>query len=211
MTTQPTTSVGNIIPSLIRTGVPLLVGLLVTWLLSINITVSAADQAAIGGATATAVAALYYAGVRLLEQKYPWTSKLLGSSKSPSYAGLSTDVVGNGWLSPSDVQAIKDAEAAFVAAGNDAVQSKASDAVADFTATLAGLANIGYGRHANKPGAAPEASLQSNEARVDVSKALPAPTVVVPVVESEHDIDAPDFDEAKLAQPAAPTGLAVTE
>lgn len=81
----------NMIPSLIRTYVPLAVSFLVGWLASLGIDLSGEQQTALTGIIGTVVAAVYYALVRLLEKKFPALSVLLGSSKQPRYAPKSAD------------------------------------------------------------------------------------------------------------------------
>ena len=72
------------IPSLIRTYVPLAVAYLVGWLASLGITVTSEQQAAVAGAIGTVAAALYYAAVRWAERRWPALTVLLGSSKQPA-------------------------------------------------------------------------------------------------------------------------------
>ena len=68
--------------SLIRTWVPMLVGLLVTWLLSLGVEF---DSAALELALVSIVSGAYYALVRWLEQKWPWLGALLGHTAKPTY------------------------------------------------------------------------------------------------------------------------------
>lgn len=68
--------------SLIRTIVPIAVGALVGWLATRGITV---DASVIIPAVDGIAAALYYAGVRALEQRWPRLGWLLGSPGAPSY------------------------------------------------------------------------------------------------------------------------------
>jgi uncharacterized membrane protein (DUF441 family) len=79
------------IPSLIRTYVPLAVAYLVGWLASLGIDLSGEQQTALTGVIGTVVAALYYAVVRWAERRWPGLSVLLGSSQQPSYAPVSAD------------------------------------------------------------------------------------------------------------------------
>lgn len=72
------------IPSLIRTYVPLLVAYLVGWLASLGISVSDEAQAAIVTAIGTVVAGAYYAIVRVLERRWPALALLLGSRQQPA-------------------------------------------------------------------------------------------------------------------------------
>lgn len=73
----------TLVPSLIRTYVPVAVGALISWLLTLGVEVGADAKAGlIAGGTGVLIAA-YYTLVRLAEQKWPWVSVLLGSSKQP--------------------------------------------------------------------------------------------------------------------------------
>lgn len=74
------------IVSLIRTYVPIAVGAFLTWLAA-TLDVAVPEEASTGliiGLTGL-VAALYYAVARVLEQRWPWLSVLLGSRKQPAY------------------------------------------------------------------------------------------------------------------------------
>lgn len=68
--------------SLIRTVVPIVVGALVGWLATRGVEV---DASTIIPAVDGVVAALYYAGVRAAEQRWPAAGWLLGSPGAPSY------------------------------------------------------------------------------------------------------------------------------
>lgn len=69
--------------SLIRTLVPLAVGALVGWLARRGITV---DSATVIPLVDSAVAAVYYAGVRALEARWPRLGWMLGAPGAPSYS-----------------------------------------------------------------------------------------------------------------------------
>jgi hypothetical protein len=71
------------IPSLIRTYVPLLIAYVVGWLASLGITVDDETRSALTTLIGTVVAALYYAAARWAEQRWPWATVLLGSSQQP--------------------------------------------------------------------------------------------------------------------------------
>ena len=73
--------------SLIRTAVPLMVGALVGWLTSRGVKV---DEATILPAVDSLVAALYYAGARALESRWPSLGWLLGAPGAPSYGVTNT-------------------------------------------------------------------------------------------------------------------------
>lgn len=70
----------DLVRSLVRTYVPVVVGLLVTWgVLPSNLSEEA-------GAVAMAlVTGLYYLAVRLAERRWPILGWLLGSPRQPSY------------------------------------------------------------------------------------------------------------------------------
>lgn len=70
--------------SVIRTVVPILVGSVISWLASRGVKV---DEATILPMIDAAVAAIYYAGVRALEHRFPRAGWLLGSPGAPSYSG----------------------------------------------------------------------------------------------------------------------------
>lgn len=75
----------NLIPSLIRTYVPIIVGSVAAWLLSKGIVL---DQNATNGLIlflGGILSAVYYLVARVLEHKFPQFSWLLGSAKAPQY------------------------------------------------------------------------------------------------------------------------------
>lgn len=72
----------NYVISLIRTWVPMGVGLLATWLLSLGIEF---DSATLELALVSIISGAYYALVRWLESKIPWLGVLLGHKSTPSY------------------------------------------------------------------------------------------------------------------------------
>lgn len=72
--------------SLIRTYVPLGVGLAVTYLAQTFGVVLDEDTSAMASSAAVAiVTAVYYAAARALESRWPALGVLLGASKAPSY------------------------------------------------------------------------------------------------------------------------------
>lgn len=76
----------NYLVSLIRTGVPILVGTIFGYITSLGwFDVSAEDQAKVTSLVVGAAIAVYYAGVRKLEQKWPIFGVLLGSTQQPEY------------------------------------------------------------------------------------------------------------------------------
>jgi hypothetical protein len=71
--------------SLIRTWVPVAVGSLVAWLISIGIELDPeAETGLVVGLTGVVIAA-YYGIVRWLERRWPWIGVLLGVPAAPSY------------------------------------------------------------------------------------------------------------------------------
>jgi hydrogenase/urease accessory protein HupE len=76
----------NVFVSLIRTWVPVAVGAIIGWVLSLGIfDVSAEDQAKVTATAVAAAIALYHGLVRYLERKWPVFGWLLGSAKQPEY------------------------------------------------------------------------------------------------------------------------------
>lgn len=76
----------DLLPSLIRTWVPVMVGGLLSWLATQNLKVSGGVQDALATLLTSAVIALYYTLVRILEQRWPAFGLLLGTANQPSYA-----------------------------------------------------------------------------------------------------------------------------
>ena len=74
------------LPSLIRTYLPYLVGLVVSWLSMLGITVTDDQRAMLVTAIGWAVGTVYHLLVRVLERRWPALSVLLGSRKQPTYA-----------------------------------------------------------------------------------------------------------------------------
>ena len=66
----------------IRTYVPVLVGIVATWLISLGVDV---DTAQLAVAITSLATALWYALVRLVAQKWPQVGWLLGYQKAPVY------------------------------------------------------------------------------------------------------------------------------
>ena len=81
----------DIIPSYIRTGVPVAIGSFFGWLLNYNIDLPDEAELAFTTSTTGLVIAIYYAGARAAEQRWPKAGWLLGSPKQPVYD--STDTV----------------------------------------------------------------------------------------------------------------------
>jgi hypothetical protein len=73
----------NILASLIRTYVPIIVGQVVAWLALANIQLDDAAQAGLSTFLGGLITAVYYTLVRLLEEKFPQFGWLIGLAKSP--------------------------------------------------------------------------------------------------------------------------------
>lgn len=83
----------NLVVSLIRTYVPIGVGLLLTWLASsLHIVVDPSSQPGLVALCVTVVSAGYYALARFLEAKVPALGVLLGAPAKPSYAPKSANM-----------------------------------------------------------------------------------------------------------------------
>lgn len=75
----------NFVTSLIRTYVPIVVGAVLGWLVSIGVEGVDQHQAeAVAGAVAFCQAA-WYAAARVLEKRFPQFGWLLGVPKNPTY------------------------------------------------------------------------------------------------------------------------------
>lgn len=75
----------DIITSLVRTYVPVIVGSVIAWLAARGINVDAQTSAAAVTALTGVIILAYYTIVRLLERKFPKIGVLLGSTKKPEY------------------------------------------------------------------------------------------------------------------------------
>jgi hypothetical protein len=72
--------------SSIRTYVPVVVGVVLTYLAThFNVVLPEDASAGLLIAVTGVVVGLYYGLVRALETRWPWFGKLLGSSKQPEY------------------------------------------------------------------------------------------------------------------------------
>lgn len=78
------------IPNLIRTYTPYVVGWIVAALATLGITVTDDQRLALVGLIGTVAAALYHLIVHVLERKWPRLSVLLGSTKQPTYEAPAT-------------------------------------------------------------------------------------------------------------------------
>lgn len=71
--------------SLIRTWVPIGVGSLISWLVTLGIELDAATESGLVVGLTGLIIAGYYTVVRLVEKRLPWVGVLLGSTKQPEY------------------------------------------------------------------------------------------------------------------------------
>lgn len=77
----------NYLVSLIRTYVPIGVGLLLTWVAATtHIVISEHSRAVLVAACVAVLSAAYYALVRLLEKRVPQLGVLLGAIAQPAYS-----------------------------------------------------------------------------------------------------------------------------
>lgn len=75
----------NTILSLVRTYVPVAVGALAAWLLSLGVELNPEAQTGLTVFLTGLIIAAYYTLARLAERKWPSLGFLLGSSKQPVY------------------------------------------------------------------------------------------------------------------------------
>ena len=78
----------DVVPSLIRTYVPLGVGVVASWLATKGLGLDAQTQAGVIALLTGLITALYYTGVRLLETRYPAIGRVLlglGVKAKPVY------------------------------------------------------------------------------------------------------------------------------
>lgn len=75
----------SVTPSIVRTIVPFLVGLVVTWLASRGLGLDAEMQGTLTAVITVVVGSAYYSVVRLIEQTRPKIGILLGIAKTPTY------------------------------------------------------------------------------------------------------------------------------
>lgn len=79
----------DLIPSLIRTYVPLIVSFALAWLARTwGFIIDEESTAAAHTLVMGVVFAVYYTLVRVLERKLPWVGTLLGTAKAPTYDAL---------------------------------------------------------------------------------------------------------------------------
>lgn len=77
-------TLSTLIPSLIRTYVPIIVGGFISWLLTLGVTLDKDAESGLIVALTGILIAAYYTLIRLLEKKWPGISVLLGSKQIPA-------------------------------------------------------------------------------------------------------------------------------
>jgi len=100
--------VHDLLISYIRTFVPVAVGSVATWLLTLGVELDAETQAAAVTAGTGVLIAVYYVVARALERKWPAFGFLLGSQVEPEYAGRGKRIAGE--HAPTKRQALSDDE-----------------------------------------------------------------------------------------------------
>jgi hypothetical protein len=75
----------DFVVGLIRTWVPIVVGAVVSWLVTLGVSFDAATEAGLITGLTGLLIGVYYTVVRLLAEKWPWFGYLLGVNKAPSY------------------------------------------------------------------------------------------------------------------------------
>lgn len=75
----------SFVTSLIRTYVPIIVGAVVSYLLTVGIEIDSEAQAGLVVGLTGVLQAAYYLAVRLIERKFPQAGVLLGSAKQVVY------------------------------------------------------------------------------------------------------------------------------
>jgi len=76
--------------SVIRTGVPYIIGVVVAYLTTKGINVDENTKVQLTGVLTFVIGIVYYAVVRALEAKFPQLGYLLGVAKQPVYAASKT-------------------------------------------------------------------------------------------------------------------------
>ena len=75
----------NQIVSWIRTGVPMAVGSLIAWLVSLGVEIPAGAEEGVTALLVAVVSFLYYVLARALEKRWPQLGWLLGIPSQPKY------------------------------------------------------------------------------------------------------------------------------
>ncbi len=80
----------NFVIAVIRTVVPIIVGHILAFLVSIGVSLPPDVGATLTLSLGTLLASLYYVGVAWLERKWSWFGWLLGVARNPVYAPIAT-------------------------------------------------------------------------------------------------------------------------
>ena len=83
----------SFVTSLIRTWVPIVVGALASYLLTLEVELDAEAQAGLVVGLTAVLQGAYYLIVRVLESRYPKLGVLLGSEAKPKYVDQSTNLL----------------------------------------------------------------------------------------------------------------------
>jgi hypothetical protein len=78
-------TLGDFGASLVRTYVPIGVGVVLGWLTAHGLGLSGAEATSVTAALTGGIAALYWLGIRLLEAKWPALGIFLGKAAQPVY------------------------------------------------------------------------------------------------------------------------------
>lgn len=92
----------DFITSLIRTNVPVVVGGVVAWLITLGIEVPEGSEGPLIAALTAAAIAVYYVTVRALETRWPGFGFLLGTRAEPSYPEHIADGPGKRRAEPTE-------------------------------------------------------------------------------------------------------------
>jgi hypothetical protein len=100
-----------LVASVIRTLVPVAVGQVASWLLLLNVTLPSSAQEGLGAFLGGLLTAIYYVGVRVIEQQWPQFGLLLGLTASPdTYSkGDPAATTAPAATTPADVPAVAEA------------------------------------------------------------------------------------------------------
>ena len=75
-------------PSLIRTYTPIVVGSLISWLITLGVELDPSTEAGLTVSLTAILIGAYYTLIRMLEKRWPGLSVFLGSTKMPAeYSG----------------------------------------------------------------------------------------------------------------------------
>lgn len=75
----------DFVTGLIRTYVPIAVGVFITWVATLGVELDATTEAGLIAGLTGVLIAVYYTVVRFLAKKWPFLEVLLGSQATPTY------------------------------------------------------------------------------------------------------------------------------